>query len=50
MDIVVTSITDTSLVITWIAPFNNYEAILEYDIIILSESGSYVHAEDECDG
>jgi hypothetical protein len=50
MEIVVTTITDTSLVITWAAPFNNYEAILEYDIIFLSSSGTYVHAEDECDG
>jgi hypothetical protein len=50
MEIAVTSITGTDLVITWTAPFDNYEAILEYDIIFLSYGGAYVHAEDECDG
>lgn len=48
--IVQTSIVDTDFVISWSAPFDNYEAILEYDIIILSASGAYIHSEDECDG
>jgi hypothetical protein len=38
------------VVFTWQAPFDNHEAILEYDIIFLSETGDYAQEEALCDG
>lgn len=50
MAIAVTSISGTDVVVQWTAPFNNYQPVLEYDIIFLSSTGAYVQAETECSG
>jgi hypothetical protein len=40
--IATTSISGTEVVFAWEAPFENYQPILEYDIIFLAKDGTYV--------
>lgn len=40
--IATTANSGTNIVINWQAPFNNYQPILQYDIIFLASDGSYV--------
>jgi hypothetical protein len=45
-----TSISGTAVEISWVEPFANYKPILEYDIIFITQSGSYINIYPECDG
>lgn len=38
------------MIVEWEAPFANYEAILEYDVIFLTHDGTYVNDEVNCHG
>jgi len=47
--VVTTSINGNNVVVQWVAPFDNYKPILEYNIIFLTRNGQYVQA-SECSG
>jgi len=48
--IATTSIVGTDVVIDWVAPDNNFETILQYDILFKKADGTYVNDEVNCDG
>jgi hypothetical protein len=45
-----TYIDGTKVFVEWDSPFSNYKPILEYEIIFMTHSGSYINIEPECNG
>jgi hypothetical protein len=50
IDMAVTSIDGTNVIINWDTPSANFASILEYEIVFEDVNGSYVEDLTNCDG